>query len=126
MVVGKVQDCLNTQKKSMNGSRILVLGLAYKPDVTDIRESPSLELLHLLKSKGVHAEFHDPLIEEIPPTREYESLLGKRSCALSADYDCFLLATNHSIFNIEEILSYNIPIVDTRNVFPDHDLVFRA
>jgi UDP-N-acetyl-D-glucosamine dehydrogenase len=125
-VVGKVQDCLNHFSKSLKGSRILVLGLAYKSDVEDVRESPSLELIKQMEDKGAHVDYYDPIVIEVPKTRRYMHLKGRKSAPPSKKYDCFVLATDHSIFSAEEFLSYEVPIVDTRNFFPRHKLVFAA
>lgn len=125
-VVNKVQDCLNKYKKSLNGSRVLMLGLSYKPDVDDIRESPSLEMIHLLEAKGALVDYNDPYIPEIRMSREYSQLAGRKSQPISNHYDCILLATEHSCYNPEEILSYHVPIVDTRDFFPKSELVYPA
>ena len=125
-VVNKVQDCLNEYSKSVNGSKVLILGLAYKPDVDDMRESPSLELIKLLEEKGATVEYHDPFITKVKPNREYKNLIGKESKELSRDYDCFVVATKHSCFDAKEILSFGVPIVDTRNLLPKHELVYLA
>lgn len=125
-VIDKVQDCLNTHAKPLKGSKILILGLSYKSDIDDIRESPSLKLIELLEAKGALADYHDPYIPEIPPTREHASLTGKKSHALSDQYDCFILATKHSCFSKEEIMSHGVPIVDTRNFLPKTSQVIQA
>lgn len=125
-VVNKIQDCLNIFGKPLNGSRILLLGLAYKADIDDMRESPSLELMKLLEDKFAKVDFHDPVIPKIGPTREYRQFAGRQSRELSSQYDCFVLATKHSSFSVEQILSFGVPIIDTRNVFPKHALVFPA
>ncbi len=125
-VVDKVQDCLNTFGKPLKGSRILLLGLAYKKDIDDYRESPSFELIHLLEKKGAQVDFHDPMIPLIGKTRKFGDLEGRTSVPLSSDYDCFVLATAHSQFSPDEILSYKIPVVDSRNFLPRGDLVFAA
>src|SRR5690606_31532074 len=101
-VVGKVQDCLNDHGKALKGARILILGLAYKSDVDDMRESPSLELFRLLEEKGAVVHYHDPLIPKIGHTREYDNLAGRSSQPIANDYDCFLLATKHNCFVPEE------------------------
>lgn len=125
-VVGKVQDCLNDHHKPLRKSRILVLGLAYKPDLGDMRESPSLEILELLEDKGAIVDYHDPFLPFIPKNRDYPQLVGKKSSKISADFDCFILATKHKIFDLDYILSIGVPIIDTRHAFPDSKLVYRA
>ncbi len=126
-VVGKVQDCLNSFGKALKGSRILMLGISYKADVDDMRESPSLELIHLLEKKGAVVDYHDPFFPEIGKSREYGDLEGRQHQELSARYDCFILATRHTCFSQEEILSHGVPIIDTRNFLPkNNNLVFQA
>lgn len=125
-VLSKIQDCLNLYEKSLKGSKILILGISYKPDLDDMRESPSLKLIDLLQKKGAHVSYHDPYFPEIGHTREYEQLKGKVHQEISQDYDCFVLATNHTCFCQKHILSFGIPIVDTRNFFPKHHLVFKS
>jgi len=125
-VVNKVQDCLNTYGKPLKGSKILILGLSYKPDIDDMRESPSLKLIELLEAKGAIADYHDPFIPEIPMTREHAALTGRKTEGLSNNYDCFVLATKHSCFSKDEILSHGIPIIDTRNFLPKSKQVVQA
>ena len=91
-----------------------------------MRESPSLELIKLLEEKGASVDYHDPFVPTIGMSREYAQLAGRSSQELSSNYDCFLLATKHSTFSKEEILSFGIPIVDTRNFLPKHKQVFQA
>ena len=117
-VVTKIQDCLNSFGKPLKDARILILGLAYKSDVDDMRESPSLELMKLLEAKGAHVQYHDPYILEIGKTREYGQFAGRTHQELSSDYDCLVLATKHTCFCRETILALGIPTVDTRNFFP--------
>ncbi|MBX7066603.1 MAG: nucleotide sugar dehydrogenase [Parachlamydiales bacterium] len=125
-VIDKVQDCLNTNGKPLKGSKVLILGLSYKSDIDDMRESPSLKLIELLESKGAIADYYDPYIPVIPPTREHAPLTGRKSEALSNKYDCFILATKHSCFSKEEILSHGVPVVDTRNFLPKCEQVVQA
>ncbi len=125
-VVGKVQDCLNDHAKALKGSKILVLGLSYKPDIDDMRESPTLELMRLLEEKGAKVDYHDPHLIVLPPNREYPELIGRHSVPLSSDYDCFLISTRHSCFSADNLLSYAVPIVDTRHLLPKHQLVYSA
>lgn len=125
-VARKIQDCLNSYSKPLNGAKIMILGLAYKPDIDDMRESPSLELMKVLQQKGAVVDYHDPYLPEIGKNREYGFLVGKISLPLSSLYDCFVLATAHSCFDKEEILSHQVPIVDTRNFFSRQNSVFPA
>ncbi|SCA58774.1 UDP-N-acetyl-D-glucosamine 6-dehydrogenase [Chlamydiales bacterium SCGC AB-751-O23] len=125
-VVGKVQDCLNDSQKPVNGSKILILGLAYKADIGDMRESPSLEIMQLLEDKGAKVDYFDPYISIIPDSRDYSQLKDKKSCQYTSDYDCFILATDHKDFDNEDILSKKVPIIDTRNAFPNVEGVYKA
>jgi len=125
-VVGKVQDCLNDVGRAVNGAKILVLGLAYKPDVDDTRESPSRELITLLEKKGASVDYHDPYVPKIGVSRKYPTLTGRKSQPMSNGYDCFVLATNHTIFVADEILSHGVPVVDTRNFLPKCEKVVKA
>lgn len=125
-VVGKVQECLNDRGKSIRGCRILVIGLAYKPDVDDLRESPSLVLIDLLERRGAAVNYHDPYISVIHSTREHAQVAGRTSRAISPDYDCFVLATHHQCLDASEILSHGVPVIDTRHFFSDHPLVTRS
>ena len=125
-VVGKVQDCLNDYGKPLKGARILILGLSYKADIDDMRESPSLELIRLLEGKGGYVDYHDPNIPVIGMTREYSDLAGRKSAVISGHYDCFLLATAHSCFDSNAILAAGVPVVDTRNVLPRQQGVYPA
>lgn len=125
-VVAKVQDCLNDFGKALRGAKILIFGIAYKADIDDMRESPSLRLMELLEAKGATVDYYDPYIPVIGPTREHQNLAGRESQKADAGYDCFLIATKHSLFNIAEIQALGVPIVDTRNCIPRGDLVYQA
>jgi UDP-N-acetyl-D-glucosamine dehydrogenase len=118
-VVGKVTDALNQRGRSVMGSRVLVLGIAYKRDVDDMRESPSVELMELLRDKGAHVDYSDPLVPVFPRMREHRFDLS--SVALTpasiASYDVVLLATAHSGFDYELVRQYANLIVDTRGVY---------
>ncbi len=124
-VVGKVQDCLNRHGKAVQGSRILVLGIAYKANIDDMRESPSLVLIESLEAKGAIVSYHDPHVPVIPPTREHPAFNGRTSSAVDSGYDCMLLATAHREYTAD-LLRHGVPIVDTRNVLPHGPLVFPA
>ena len=116
-VISKVMDALNSHKKSMNGSKILVLGLAYKPDIDDVRESPSLELIELLRDKGAKVDYNDPYIPQTHKQRKYN--LGMKSKKLTekliASYDAVLVSTNHSDYDFQWITDNAQLVIDTRN-----------
>lgn len=113
-VVGKVQDALNDHTKSLRGSRVLVLGAAYKPNINDLRESPSLDVIGLLKQKGAEVLYHDPYIPHISHDNwemdSVSNLLGEVGSA-----DCVVIVTNHSDYDYSAILDASQLIVDTRN-----------
>jgi UDP-N-acetyl-D-glucosamine dehydrogenase len=118
-VVHRVADALNCQQKSINGSRILVLGLAYKPNVDDERQSPSYVLMDLLVDRGAEVAYYDPYVPVIKPTREHPQFAGKKSVgwnqAIIESFDLVLIATNHSCVNYQELGDWAQCIVDTRN-----------
>ncbi len=107
--------------KALSRSRILIIGLAYKKNVPDIRESPSLRLIELIEEWGGKAEFHDPHVAEIPTTREHMAIKGRRSVELTAaalqDFDAVVVATDHDAIDYQTIADHALLIVDTRNVF---------
>ena len=118
-VVHRVADALNAAKKPVNGSRILVLGLAYKPDVDDDRESPSYTLLDLLKERGADVAYYDPHVPVIRPSREHGHWAGTRSVPWTREsigsFDLVLIATHHRAVNYQELADWAPCIVDTRN-----------
>jgi len=118
-VVGKVIEALNSQRKAVNGSRILVLGIAYKKNIDDMRESPSVELMELLATKGAKIDYSDPHVPAFPKMRKYHFDL--KSVAINkesiASYDLVLIATNHDAFDYELIRKNSKLIVDTRGVY---------
>ncbi|TGS09353.1 nucleotide sugar dehydrogenase [Mesorhizobium sp. M2E.F.Ca.ET.209.01.1.1] len=107
--------------KALSRSRILIVGLAYKKNVPDIRESPSLRLIELIEDWGGKAEFHDPHVTEIPTTREHMAIKGRRSVELTEaalkDFDAVVVATDHDAIDYQTIADHAPLIVDTRNVF---------
>ncbi|MEM7384257.1 MAG: nucleotide sugar dehydrogenase [Verrucomicrobiota bacterium] len=122
-VVARTTEALNTHRKSINGSRILILGLAYKPNVDDDRESPSYLLLDDFKSRGGQLDYHDPHVPEIQPTRSYPQWAGQRSVpwtkeAISA-FDAVVIATDHEKVNYSELAEWAPLIIDTRNAMAD-------
>ena len=114
-VVSKVTDALNDESKSLNGSKILVLGLAYKANVDDCRESPSFVLMEKLKAKGAVVEYNDSYLPVVPPTREHTHFTGKKSVQIENTYDLILLSTDHAEYKNFDFSNYSCPIVDTRN-----------
>lgn len=118
-VIHRVAEALNSHRKPLNGTRILVLGLAYKPNVDDERESPSYVLMDLLSERGATVEYHDPYVPMIRPTREHSRWAGKQSVpwdeATLQGFDLVLIATNHACVNYQELADWTPLIVDTRN-----------
>lgn len=112
--------------KSLGSARILILGLAYKKNVSDIRESPSLTLMELLEDRGTSVDYCDPLVPVVPPTREHGRLAGRRSIDLSEEalksYDGVLLAIDHDAFDYALIADHARLVVDTRNAMVRRDL----
>lgn len=126
-VVDKMARAMDSHlKRGLNGSRILVLGVAYKKNIDDLRESPSLRLIELIEERGASIDYHDPHIPEIRMTREHASLAGRRSVALTADsiaaYDAVLIATDHDAVDYSSVLENAKLVVDTRNACARHGL----
>jgi UDP-N-acetyl-D-glucosamine dehydrogenase len=119
-VIQKTAEALNSQKKSVNGSSILLVGLAYKANVDDMRESPTFILMDLLKKRGAEVAYYDPFIPEIRPTREHREWTGRKSIEWTKEvisgFDAILVATAHDAVNYKELGSWAKCIVDTRNV----------
>lgn len=114
-VVRKVADALNEDCKSLKGSKILLLGLAYKPNVDDDRESPSYVLIQKLEEHGAIVEYNDPFVPVIPRTREHIEYAGRKSVEITDSYDCLLLATHHAPYADFDFSQISCPVVDTRN-----------
>ncbi len=115
-VVGKVMDALNDRGKALKGSHILVLGLAYKKNIDDTRESPAVEIMDLLQDKGAEVAYSDPHVPKFPRKRNYHFDL--QSVALTpesiASYDCLVLATDHDGFDYQQLVQHARLVVDTR------------
>lgn len=118
-VVRQVAWALNGRGLPLKGSRVLVLGLAYKSNVDDMRESPSFKLMDLLREHQAGVAYHDPYIPVITPTREHAAWTGTKSVpwdeATLRSFDCVLIATKHDSYALEELLAWAPCIVDTRN-----------
>jgi UDP-N-acetyl-D-glucosamine dehydrogenase len=118
-VVNRTADALNANRKSVNGSRVLIVGLAYKPNVDDERESPSYTLMEILKSRGAEVAYYDPYVPVIRPTREHAHWAGTRSVGWNREtvqsFDAVIIATNHQSVSYQELADWSPCIVDTRN-----------
>jgi UDP-N-acetyl-D-glucosamine dehydrogenase len=105
--------------KGLTGARILILGIAYKKNVDDMRESPSLRLIELIEARGASVDYHDPFIPVIPVTREHAALAGRRSKPLDAGtvagYDAVLIATDHDDVDYRAVVDNAKVVIDTRN-----------
>ena len=121
-VVENTADLLNSNGKRIKDSKILILGLAYKKDLDDIRESPSLEIMELLQEKGASVDYNDPYVPKIPKLRKYK--LNKNSIELTAEnlnkYDCVVISTDHNVYNPDLIAKNAKLIVDTRNLIKNY------
>ncbi|HEY1750148.1 MAG TPA: nucleotide sugar dehydrogenase [Caulobacteraceae bacterium] len=123
-VVTRLEEALDRRHaKSLSASRVLIVGLSYKKNVADVRESPTFKLMELLEKRGAHVDFHDPHVDVVPPTREHADFTGRRSVALTREsvtaYDAVLIATDHDAVDYA-LLAGNGDgpvIVDTRNAF---------
>ncbi|MFN4159399.1 MAG: nucleotide sugar dehydrogenase [Gemmobacter sp.] len=124
-VVDRLAEALDRQAgTALSRARILVIGLAYKKNVPDTRESPALRLIDLIEDRGGRADYHDPHLPEIPRTRAYGALMGRASQALTpeaiAGYDAVLIATDHDAVDYAALGTHARLIVDTRNVMARH------
>ncbi len=119
-VVEKLARALNDRKKAVNGSKVVVLGMAYKKDIDDLRESPSLKLIELLKDRGAEVSYHDPHIPRVPilsPMRHYDFHMASQELTAQflASQDAVLVSTDHSSYDWEFICQHAQLVVDTRN-----------
>jgi UDP-N-acetyl-D-glucosamine dehydrogenase len=135
LVVNRLAELLDTVlRKNLSSSRILLIGLAYKKNIEDMRESPSLKLIELLQQRGAQVAFHDPHIAVLPPTRNYPDLAGRKSVQLTkdmlSDFDAVLIATDHDDVDYALLTENSKLVVDTRNVCARHGLkganIFKA
>ena len=124
-VVDRAAAALKSRRKTLNGSKILILGLAYKPDVDDDRESPGYHLLDLLKKRGVEVAYHDPYIPVIRPSRAHSHWAGVKSAAWNrrviASFDAVIICTAHRSVNYRRLAQWARLIVDTRNAMAGVD-----
>ena len=107
-------------QKALTGSRVLVLGLSYKKNIPDIRESPTFKLFELLEQRGAIVDYHDPIVTEIPQTCEHTHYTGRKSVSLDAKnlagYDAVLISTDHDVIDYEAVAKHARLVVDTRNI----------
>jgi UDP-N-acetyl-D-glucosamine dehydrogenase len=131
-VVERSVEALNKFKKALNGSKVLILGAAYKKDIDDMRESPSLKLIEIYREKGATVDYYDPLVPVLPKTRHYN--YNMKSVKLSKEnlksYDLLVLSTDHSMFDYKFIAQNSKLIVDSRNAFESRGIksknIFKA
>ncbi|WP_199089660.1 nucleotide sugar dehydrogenase [Bosea sp. ASV33] len=119
-VVDRVAEALDRrQGRGLNGARVLVMGIAYKKNIEDTRESPALKLIELLEERGATADYHDPYVPELPRTRKHGSLAGRASVPLTAEivarYDAVLIATDHEAVDYPALVEAAQLVIDTRN-----------
>jgi UDP-N-acetyl-D-glucosamine dehydrogenase len=122
IIIERVVEALNQQRKAVNGSKILIIGLAYKPNVDDDRESPSYILLDLLQGRGAEVAYYDPHVPVIRPSREHSHWAGSRSVEWNqptiASFDAVIISTAHEGVNYKELALWSQCIIDTRNIIP--------
>ncbi|MDR1665480.1 MAG: nucleotide sugar dehydrogenase, partial [Puniceicoccales bacterium] len=125
-VANKVIFALNDQGKSLKGAKILIVGLAYKANIDDIRESPSLPIISTLQKEGAQVDYHDPHVPIVPPIRHFQSLEGKRSLPLNREtithYDLCLILTQHDAVPYELLAAEAVSLVDTRNAMANFNV----
>ncbi|MDD3559844.1 MAG: nucleotide sugar dehydrogenase [Melioribacteraceae bacterium] len=124
-VVERAAEALNQFEKSLKGSKILILGAAYKKDIDDMRESPSLKLIEIFRTKGGQVDYNDPYVPKLPPTRKYK--YDMESIELTEEnlrkYDLVVLSTDHSDYDYKFIERNAKLILDTRNAFAKNGIV---
>jgi len=113
--VAATAAALNKQRKSLNGANVLVLGVAYKKDIDDLRESPSLTIIELLQKEGASVSYNDPFFEYVGRGRKYNLEMKNTSLENLGQYDCVVIVTDHSAYNYAQIVAEANMVVDTRN-----------
>jgi len=114
-VLASVAGALNRHKKALNGSRVLVLGVAYKKDIDDLRESPSLTIIELLQKEGAQVSYNDPYFPFVGRGRKYDLQMKCAELKNLGEYDCILIVTDHSDYDYRDIVNQAQLVVDTRN-----------
>jgi UDP-N-acetyl-D-glucosamine dehydrogenase len=114
-VLASIAAALNSHKKSLNGSRVMILGVAYKKDIDDLRESPALTIIELLQKEGAEVSYHDPYFPIIGKGRKYDLQMKRSTLEKLGDYDCVVIVTDHSDYDYKSIVGAAKLVVDTRN-----------
>jgi UDP-N-acetyl-D-glucosamine dehydrogenase len=114
-VIDQTIEALNQRKKALNGSRILVLGLSYKRDIDDLRESPSLPIIEMLRARGAEVCYNDPFFPHVGRGRHYDLNLDCTPLTNLGQYDAILIATDHSDYDYAHIVATAQLVIDTRN-----------
>jgi UDP-N-acetyl-D-glucosamine dehydrogenase len=114
-VVSSVAKAMNERKKTLNGSKVLVLGLAYKKDIDDLRESPSLTIIELLQKEGAEVSYNDPFFPKVGRGRKYDLNMTSTPLSEIEKFDCVLVVTDHSTYDYNDIVRRAKLVVDTRN-----------
>jgi UDP-N-acetyl-D-glucosamine dehydrogenase len=114
-VVSQIAAGLNNHRKSVNGSKILVLGLAYKRDIDDLRESPSLTIIELLREQGAIVAYNDPYFPTVGHGRHYDLNMTNTPLDNLTQYDAVVIVTDHSTYDYKSIVEQSQLVVDTRN-----------
>jgi UDP-N-acetyl-D-glucosamine dehydrogenase len=114
-VINKVAGALNEDRKAINGSKIVVLGVAYKRDIDDVRESPALDIIQLLEQRGADVVYHDPYVESVRLEGDATMSTTPYSTELLSGADCVVIVTDHSIFDWQHVVDHSKLVVDTRN-----------
>jgi len=125
-VVSRAIEVLNARAKAMKGSRIIILGLAYKPNVDDDRESPTYSLLEKLEERGASVSYNDPFIPVVKSTRRYSQYTGRRSTALGPNFDLMIIATAHDAYREFDFEGNGVPVLDTRNLLEKGSSLFHT
>jgi len=120
-VLASIGGALNRRKKSVNGSRVLILGVAYKRDIDDLRESPALTIIELLQQEGAEVSYHDPYFPFIGKGRKYDLQMKRTELEQLGKYDCVVIVTDHSDYDYKKIVGEAQLVVDTRNATKDID-----
>jgi UDP-N-acetyl-D-glucosamine dehydrogenase len=114
-VIEQTTAALNDRRKALNGSKILVLGLAYKKDIDDLRESPSLTIIELLRQKGAEVSYNDPFFARVGRGRHYDLNMDNTPLDNIEEYDAVLIVTDHSSYDYKDIVNRAQLVVDSRN-----------